>query len=92
METDPQLAPSVVSVMVVHAPGEWFEETLESLAAQDYGNLRTLFLLTDRNEQRAADTAARITAVLPDAFIRAVPTASGFGSAANEAWAAASSI
>ena len=84
METDPQLAPSVVSVMVVHAPGDWFEETLASLAAQDYSNLRTLFLLTDRDEQRADDTAARIRSVLPDAFVRPVPAAVGFGDAANE--------
>ena len=33
METDPQLVPSVVSVMVVHQPGDWFDETLEALAA-----------------------------------------------------------
>ena len=48
METDQQHVPSVVSVMVVHEPGEWFDETLASLAAQDYANLRTLFLVTLR--------------------------------------------
>ena len=38
--------------MVVHEPGDWFDETLESVAAQDYTDLRTLFLLAARNDRR----------------------------------------
>ena len=40
-------APPVVTVMVVHEPGTWFDEVLSSVAAQDYPNLRNLFILTD---------------------------------------------
>ena len=50
MDADQQTAPSVVSVMVVHEPGDWFDETLGALAAQDYPNLRSLFLLTPGTE------------------------------------------
>ena len=84
METDPQLVPSVVSVMVVHEPGDWFDETLTSLAAQDYASFRTLFLLTERDEGRAADISARIRAVLPTAFVRTLPGTVGFGAGVNE--------
>jgi GT2 family glycosyltransferase len=36
----------VVAVVVVHDPGDWFDATLQALGAQDYPNLRTLFLVT----------------------------------------------
>jgi GT2 family glycosyltransferase len=84
VETDPQLVPSVVSVMVVHEPGDWFDETLASLAAQDYGNFRTLFLLTARDDERIAQHTARIRAVLPGAFVRSLSGNVGFGAGANE--------
>lgn len=35
----------MVAVVVVHDPGPWFEDTLESFARQDYPNLRFLFLV-----------------------------------------------
>ncbi len=76
--------PSVVSVMVVHAPGDWFDETLESLAAQDYPNLRSLFLVASRGDDDAADIAARIRKVLPTAFVRPLAANVGFGPAVNE--------
>ena len=41
MET---LAPPVVAVVVAHDPGPWFEETLASLASQDYAELSVLVL------------------------------------------------
>ncbi|MEZ5298854.1 MAG: glycosyltransferase, partial [Ilumatobacteraceae bacterium] len=53
-------------------------------AAQDYVNLRTLFLLTERDDGRAADISARIRAALPSAFIRTLPGTVGFGVGANE--------
>ena len=31
--------------MVVHEPGPWFDDVLSSLAAQEYANLRFLFLV-----------------------------------------------
>jgi GT2 family glycosyltransferase len=69
--------------MVVHEPGDWFDETLRSLAAQDYPNLRWLFLLPETDDGAAA-TGERIRAVLPDAFIRALPFNLGFGPSVNE--------
>ena len=84
METDTQLAPSVVSVMVVHEPGDWFDETLESLAAQDYTDLRTLFLLAARNDDEVAELTERIRSVIPTAFVRSLTANVGYGPAANE--------
>ncbi len=82
METDTQLAPSVVAVMVVHEPGDWFDVTLQSLADQDYPNFRTLFLLTfDEGE---GDLTERIRAVIPTAFVRSLDGNPGFGPAINE--------
>ncbi len=84
METDPQLVPSVVSVMVVHEPGDWFEETLDALAAQDYPNLRTLFLVTATSDDEVAAVTDRIRSVIPTAFVRPLAGNVGFGPAANE--------
>lgn len=84
METDPQLVPSVVSVMVVHEPGDWFDETLRALAEQDYPNLRSLFLVTARSDDELDEISARIRAVVPGAFVRAAPGNVGFGPAVNE--------
>ena len=73
METDPQLVPSVVSVMVVHQPGDWFDETLEALAEQDYPNLRTLFLVTASGDDELLELTERIRHVIPTAFVRPLP-------------------
>jgi GT2 family glycosyltransferase len=84
VETDQQLVPSVVSVMVVHEPGDWFDETLRSLAAQDYPSLRHLFLLTPAPEQEMGELTGRIRRSLPSAFVRELPANVGFGPAINE--------
>ncbi|HUF99958.1 MAG TPA: glycosyltransferase family 2 protein [Ilumatobacter sp.] len=85
MEADQQLAPSVVAVMVVHEPGDWFDETLKSLASQDYNNLRTLFLITPTGDDGDfATMTGRIRAVLPAAFVRQSPSNASFGGSANE--------
>ncbi len=70
--------------MVVHDPGDWFDETLASLVAQDYTNLRTLFLLTPSSDAQHADLTARIRALLPAAFVRPLAGNAGFGPSANE--------
>lgn len=46
----------MVAVIVVQEPGDWFEHTLAALAAQDYPNLRFLFLVAEpsRASQREA--------------------------------------
>ena len=82
---DAPLAPPVVAVVVVHDPGPWFDESLAALAAQDYPNLNTLFLLTTGvNAASDAEVRRRIFARLPDAFVRELGTNPGFGAAANE--------
>ncbi|MBA3399700.1 MAG: hypothetical protein H0U01_07025, partial [Acidimicrobiia bacterium] len=46
MEPEVALAPPVVALVVVHDPGVWFDESVAALAAQDYPNLRLVFLVT----------------------------------------------
>ncbi len=75
------LAPPVVVVMVVHAPGSWFDETIESLVRQDYPNLNTFFLLTVDGSD--VDVAAHIRERLPNSFIERLGSNPGFGPAAN---------
>ncbi len=85
MEHDAAPAPPVVAVVVVHRPGDWFDETLRSLAEQDYPNLDTLFLIA--GDPVAADgqpLAEWITSFLPDAHVRVIGGNPGFGAAANE--------
>ena len=86
MEPEIPSAPPVVAVVVVHDPGEWFDDTLDALARQDYPNLRILFLVVA--ETGAADGAEtideRIQQRLSGAFVRAIGINVGFGSAANE--------
>ena len=80
METPDELAPPVVAVVVVFEPGEWFADTLAGLAAQDYTNLRHLFLVAGD----PGDVPARVAAALPNAFVRAVDGDRGYGPTANE--------
>ena len=79
MDVDAQLAPPVVAVLVAHDPGDWFDDVVASLAAQDYPNLKVLVLSTGRDE-----LGPRVTSVVPGAFVRAVVGNPGFGPAANE--------
>jgi GT2 family glycosyltransferase len=74
-------APPVVAVVVAHDPGPWFEEVVTGLAAQDYPNLRVLFLDTGI----AGDLGERIADRIPGAFVRPLADPGGFGAAANEA-------
>ena len=80
MEPTGSLAPPVVAVMVVHQPGPWFDEVLEALATQDYSNLKNLFLVVGE----PGDVPAQIRDRVPNAFVRAVESNPGFGTAANE--------
>ncbi|MGA2836316.1 MAG: glycosyltransferase family 2 protein [Acidimicrobiales bacterium] len=77
MET---LAPPVVAVVVTHDPGAWFEETLASIASQDYRELSVLVLDTGASP----DLAARVAAVLPSAYVRHFEENRGFGATVNE--------
>jgi GT2 family glycosyltransferase len=72
--------PPVVAAVVAHDPGDWFEATLQSLAAQAYSNVSLLVLDTGGN----SDVRARVGAVVPDAHYRSVEGDRGFGEACNE--------
>ncbi len=82
MESESQQAPPVVAVVVVHDPGPWFDVSLAALAAQDYPNLRTLFLVAGENADPALDQ--RIHQQLPQAFVRTIGTNVGFAATVNE--------
>jgi len=77
MET--HIAPPVVAVIVTSNPGEWFEETLEAFAAQDYPELSVLVL----DAASIVDPTPRVARVLPGAFVRLMPSNEGFGATAN---------
>ncbi len=79
MDVASSTAPPVVAVVVVHEPDASFAEVLRGLAAQDYPNLRTLFLVAGD----ADGWRARIMAQLPDAVIRVAAGNPGFGAVAN---------
>lgn len=75
------MAPPVVVVMVAHDPGWWFEETLASIAGQDYPQLSMLVI-----DAGSADPTAlreRVASVTPDAHLRRLEDNPGFGAAAN---------
>ncbi len=83
-------APPLVTAMVVHQPGAWFEEVLACLAAQDYPNISHVFFLTTPITESGADTtqanlvSQQITDVLPKAVVRIVEGNPGFGRQVNE--------
>ena len=76
-------APAVVAVLVAHDPGEWFEETLASLQAQDYAALSVL--IVDAASSNGNALRDRVGAVLPEAHLRRLEENGGFGPSANEA-------
>lgn len=77
-------APPVVAVMITADPGDWFEESLRSLARQDYENLSILVI--DNGSDR--DPTARIAEVIPSAYVKRLSSDEGFSSAANDSIAA----
>ncbi len=74
------VAPPVVAVVVTHDPGAWFEESLASIAAQDYPELAVLVLDCASTE----DPTARVASVLPAAYVRRLDENRGYGTAVNE--------
>jgi len=77
---EPGTVPPVVVAVVAHDPGPWFEDTLTSLAGQDYPNLSVLVLATGES----ADILNRVATVLPSAFVRTIEGNPGFAAAAND--------
>src|SRR6516225_8650105 len=78
---DPQV-PAVVAVVVTTTPGPWFEETLSSLAGQDYQELSVLVLA---NGDAPGDVTEQVGRILPESFVRHLQERSGYGAASNEA-------
>lgn len=72
-------APAVVAVVVACCPGPWFDETLESLAVQDYPALSVLVVAVGDD----GDLAERVALVLPEAHLAQAPEGAGFAEAAN---------
>ena len=68
----------MLAVVVAHRPGEWFVETLESLALQDYEPLGTAVI-----DAAGSGIGARVAEVISDAVTIDAPGASGFSEAAN---------
>jgi GT2 family glycosyltransferase len=73
-------APGVVAVVVASGPTPWLDETLASLAGQDYPNLSVLVI------DMGADDATldRVATVLPEAHLARMPNGTGFADAANK--------
>ncbi|MCY3577266.1 MAG: glycosyltransferase family 2 protein [bacterium] len=67
-------------VIVSHDPGLWFDEMLESIAAQDH----RLVEVTVVDTGSEADPTARVRRVLPQATVRCLGYNPGFGPAANQ--------
>ncbi len=80
---DEVMAPAVVVVMVTHDPGWWFEETLASIAGQQYRSISVLVI--DAGSADPDDVRERVAAVIPDAHLRRLDIDPGFGPAANDA-------
>ncbi len=80
IDTEPA-APPVVAVVVTTGQGPYLDVALASLAAQDYPALSVLVV----DAASDTDTASRIAAQLPSAYVRRLPENVGFAAAANEA-------
>jgi GT2 family glycosyltransferase len=77
----PPAAPPVVAVLVTSDASPWLEDSLGSLAAQDYPALSVLVL----DNGSAEDPTSRIATTMPHAFVRRLPENVGFSAAANDA-------
>jgi GT2 family glycosyltransferase len=66
--------------MVTHDPGDWFEETLRSLADQDCPDTRVVVV----DAASPIDLSQSISTILPEAIVHRLPNNPGFGAAANE--------
>lgn len=76
--------PAVVATCVVHAPGEWFVDTLVSLRDQDYPQLQTLFLVSGtESDDRSQWVIDQIGTYLPNAVVRFLGANTGYGAACN---------
>ena len=77
----PPATPLVGLVLVAHDPGDWFEDVLAAIGAQDHSDLDVLVVDAGRRK----GLAERVAAVLPWAEVTPAPGDPGFGAAANVA-------
>jgi GT2 family glycosyltransferase len=73
--------PSVTALVVAHEPGEWFEETIESLFTQDYPRLDIMVI----DAAGEPDLAERLRKIAPGATLLDASDTTGFAAAANTA-------
>lgn len=73
--------PTVVAVVVTHNPGDWLEECLESIEAQEYPDLTTLVV----DVCSADDPSERVATSMPSAFVRRIEEDMNFAQAVNVA-------
>ena len=78
MTSESKLAPPVVAVLVTDGLGAWFEEALDAVREQDYGNLRVV--VVDRGQHRVGE---QVLSKIPEAVVREAASSKGFGEAAN---------
>lgn len=69
----------MLAVVVTNDPGDWFDETLDSLATQDYARLSVLVV----DAGGSGDLGGRVQAVLPNASVLDAADTEGFSEAAN---------
>ena len=70
----------MVAVVVASGPTPWLDETLASLAGQDYPNLSVLVIDVGADDA----TLDRVATVLPEAHLARMPNGTGFADAANK--------
>ena len=71
--------PSVTAVVVAHDPGDWFDETLDSIVTQDYPRLDLVVI----DGTGTGDLDERVRAVAPNATLIDASDTVGFAAAAN---------
>lgn len=90
MPNETAVAPPIVTAMVVHRPGAWFDEVLVGLAGQNYSNISHVFFLTTTVDSTGVDmsdaerVSKKITETLPNSVVRIVEGNPGFGRLINE--------
>ncbi|MEM7140514.1 MAG: glycosyltransferase family 2 protein [Actinomycetota bacterium] len=78
-DTSRDATPSVLAVVVAHRPGDWFDETLDSHATQDYPRLSVVVIDAAGDQE----LGGRVHAALPTASVLDAPDTEGFSEAAN---------
>ena len=74
--------PSVTAVVVAHDPGEWFEQTLDSIVTQDYPRL-DIVVVDAFGGENGETLDERVRTVAPRATIVDASDTGGFGAAVN---------